>query len=131
MRVTSDEMRSVRSLAVILIVHLAVIVLWQVVVDAFHVPKFILPSPLAPLATLESANYAWMSNVAVTTAEILGGFFLGAFVGATLAVLFCWSPLVSLLSLPLFVTLNMLPKVALAPLFIVWFSYGIFPNILI
>ena len=40
-------MRSARTLAIILIVHLAVIVLWQVLVDAFHVPKFILPSPLA------------------------------------------------------------------------------------
>jgi NitT/TauT family transport system permease protein len=48
-----------------------------------------------------------------------------------LAVMFTWSPLVSLLLLPLFVTLNMIPKVALGPLFIVWFSYGIFPNILI
>ena len=83
------------------------------------------------MATLTSAKYAWLSNLAVTAAEILGGFCLGAFVGVTLAVLFCWSPLVSLLLLPLFVTLNMIPKVALGPLFIVWFSYGIFPNILI
>jgi NitT/TauT family transport system permease protein len=52
-------------------------------------------------------------------------------VGVILAVLFCWSPPVSLVLLPLFVTLNMIPKVALGPLFIVWFSYGIFPNILI
>ena len=37
----------------------------------------------------------------------------------------------TLLLLPLFVTLNMIPKVALGPLIIVWFSYGIFPNILI
>src|SRR5437667_232416 len=74
---------------------------------------------------------AWLSNVPVTAVEILGGFCLGAFVGITLAVLFCWSPLVSLLLLPLFVTLNMIPKVALGPLFIVWFSYGIFANILI
>src|SRR2546423_3482006 len=131
MRVTSDDVRSVRSLAVILIVHLVVIVLWQVLVDAFHVPRFILPSPLATLATLESANYAWMSNVAVTAAEILGGFLLGALVGVTLAVMFCWSPLVTLLLMPLFVTLNMIPKVAPGPLFIVWFSYGIFATILI
>ena len=48
-----------------------------------------------------------------------------------LAVMFTWSPLVSLLLLPLFVTLNMIPKVALGPLVIVWFSYGIIPNILI
>ena len=122
---------SARSFAIILIVHFAVIVLWQVLVDAFQVPKFILPSPLATLATLTSAKYAWLSNLAVTAVEILGGFALGAFVGITLAVLFCWSPLVSLLLLPLFVTLNMIPKVALGPLFIVWFSYGIFPNILI
>src|SRR5712672_2904915 len=124
-------MRSAKTFAIILIVHLAVIVLWQVLVDAFHVPKFVLPSPLATVATLGSAKYAWISNLAVTAAEILGGFALGALVGVVLAMLFCWSPLLSLLLLPLFVTLNMIPKVALGPLFIVWFSYGIFPNILI
>src|SRR6202021_2758573 len=129
--VSSDGRLNVRSLAIVLIVHLAVIVLWQVMVDAFQVPKFILPSPLAALATLSSAKYAWLSNLTVTAVEILGGFVLGALVGVILAVLFCWSPLVSLVLLPLFVTLNMIPKVALGPLFIVWFSYGIFPNILI
>src|SRR5437868_13734405 len=110
MRVTSDDVRSVRSLAVILIVHLVVIVLWQVLVDAFHVPKFILPSPLATLATLTSAKYAWLSNLLVTAVEILGGFCLGAFVGITLAGLLCWSPLVSRLLLPLAVTLNLFPE---------------------
>jgi NitT/TauT family transport system permease protein len=129
--VNGDGGRPARTLAIILIVHLALIVLWQVTVDAFHVPKFILPSPLATLSTLGHANYAWASNLAVTASEILGGFCLGALVGVALAVIFTWSPLISLLLLPLFVTLNMIPKVALGPLFIVWFSYGIFPNILI
>lgn len=123
--------RPARSLAIILIVHLAVIILWQILVDVFQVPKFILPSPLATLQTLASAKYAWPSNTLVTAVEILGGFGLGALVGVMLAVIFTWSPLVSLLLLPLFVTLNMIPKVALGPLVIVWFSYGIFPNILI
>jgi NitT/TauT family transport system permease protein len=123
--------RSASSIAIILVVHLAVLVLWQVLVDAFHVPKFILPSPLAALATLTSAKYAWVSNLAVTGIEILGGFALGALVGVALAVIFSWSRLVSLMLLPLFVTLNMIPKVALGPLVIVWFSYGIVPNILI
>jgi NitT/TauT family transport system permease protein len=120
-----------RSAAIIIGVHLAVIALWQVMVDAFRVPKFVLPSPFAALATLAQTNYAWPSNVAVTSAEILGGFALGALVGVGLAVIFTWSRLVSLVLLPLFVTLNMIPKVALGPLVIVWFSYGIFPNILI
>jgi len=128
--VSSDGMRSARSFAIILMVHLAVIVLWQV----WSTPSMCRSScclAAGTLATLASAKYAWLSNLAVTAVEILGGFALGAVVGVTLAVLFCWSPLVSVLLLPLFVTLNMIPKVALGPLFIVWFSYGIFPNILI
>lgn len=128
---TGDGARNTRSFAIVLIVHLAVLVLWQVLVDAFHVPKLILPSPLATIQTLGTASYAWGANTLVTAIEILGGFALGAFVGVTLAVIFSWAPLISLVLLPLFVTLNMIPKVALGPLLIVWFSYGIVPNILI
>ncbi|MEY9884752.1 ABC transporter permease [Bradyrhizobium sp. USDA 329] len=126
-----DGARTSRSFAIILIVHLAVLVLWQVAVDAFQVPKFILPSPLATIQTLGTTGYSWGANTLVTAIEILGGFALGAFVGVALAVIFSWAPLLSLVLLPLFVTLNMIPKVALGPLFIVWFSYGIVPNILI
>lgn len=128
---TGDGARTTRSFAIILVVHLAVLVLWQVAVDAFHVPKFILPSPLATIQTLGTASYAWGANTLVTAIEILGGFALGAFVGVALAVIFSWAPLLSMVLLPLFVTLNMIPKVALGPLLIVWFSYGIVPNILI
>ena len=80
--------RPARSFAIVLIVHLAVLVLWQVAVDAFHVPKFILPSPLATVQTLGTASYAWGANTLVTTIEILNSFALGAFVGVTLAVIF-------------------------------------------
>src|SRR4030088_2254587 len=107
--VSSDGIRSARSFAIILIVHLVVIVLWQVLVDAFHVPQFILPSPLATVATLSSAKYAWLSNLVVTAVEILGGFCLGAFVGVALAIIFCWSRLVGLRFLLLFLPLNMIP----------------------
>jgi len=129
--VAGDAGRSARSIAIILFVHLAVLLFWQLAVDAFHVPKFILPSPLAALATLGYAKYAWASNLLVTAIEILGGFVLGALVGVTLALIFTWSRPVALVLLPLFVTLNMIPKVAMGPLVIVWFSYGIFANILI
>jgi NitT/TauT family transport system permease protein len=129
--VTGDTGRSAKSVAIILIVHLVVIVLWQVLVDALQVPKFILPSPLAALSTLAYAKYAWASNLLVTGIEILGGFTLGAIVGVLLALIFTWSRTVALILLPLFVTANMIPKVAMGPLVIVWFSYGIFANILI
>ena len=116
---------------VVVVVHLAVIVIWQLGVDLFRVPAFILPSPLATLKTLASATYAWPTNTLVSAFEIVGGYLLGVFVGVTLALLFSWSRIFTLLLLPLCVSLNMIPKVALGPLFIVWFSYGILPNILI
>ena len=51
-------------------------------------------------------------------------------VGVLLALLFTWSKTLEALMLPLLVTLNMIPKVALGPLIIVWFKYGVFPNTL-
>lgn len=120
-----------RRYAVIVAVHAALILLWQLVVDLFGIRSFILPSPLATLRTLAGANYAWASNTLVTATEIFGGFALAVVIGVALAMLFSWSRLLTLLLFPLFVTLNMIPKVALGPLIIVWMSYGIGPNILI
>ncbi len=120
-----------RRYAVIVAVHVAVILLWQLAVDLIGIRSFILPSPLAMLRTLPLASYAWGSNTLVTATEIFGGFALAVAVGVALALLFSWSRLLTLLVFPLFVTLNMIPKVALGPLIIVWLSYGIGPNILI
>jgi NitT/TauT family transport system permease protein len=112
-------------------VHLAAIVLWQIAVSALAVPAFVLPAPLAVLATLAKPTYAWGSNTLVTGIEIAGGYALAVALGVLLALLFSWSRWLMLLVFPLLVTLNMIPKVALGPLVIVWFSYGIGPNILI
>lgn len=118
-------------IAVIVAVHLALLAVWQVAVIAFQIPSFILPSPVATLKTLVMPTYAWGVNTLVSAVEIGGGYALGVGIGIGLAVLFCWSRWLALLLLPLCVTLNMIPKVALGPLFIVWFKYGILPNILI
>jgi NitT/TauT family transport system permease protein len=116
---------------VIVAVHLAAILIWQFAVTTFAVPAFVLPAPLTILATLSKPNYAWGSNTLVTGIEIAGGYALSVVLGVLLALLFSWSRRLMLLVFPLLVTLNMIPKVALGPLVIVWFSYGIGPNILI
>jgi NitT/TauT family transport system permease protein len=120
-----------RRYGIIVAVHLVLIALWQAAVDVFAVRPFILPSPLAMLRSLAQANYGWASNTLVTAAEIFGGFALAVMLGVAFALLFSWSRLLTLLIFPLFVTLNMVPKVALGPLIIVWLSYGIVSNIFI
>ncbi len=114
-----------------LLVHLVLLAVWQAGVVIFGIRSFVLPSPIAMLKTLAAPTYAWGSNTLVTAIEIFGGFFLAAIVGVGLALLFSWSRWLTALLFPLFVTLNMVPKVALGPLVIVWMGYGIFCNILI
>lgn len=112
-------------------VHIAAFVLWELLVRAFEVQQFILPPPTQILATLGGEQYSWFSNSQVTAAEIFGGYALAVVLGVICALIFTWSRLAFVLFFPLLVTLNMIPKVALGPLVIVWFSYGIGTNILI
>jgi NitT/TauT family transport system permease protein len=120
-----------RRWAVVATVHVAVVLFWELAVRAAGIPAFVLPPPSAVVMTLAKSNYAWGSNTLVTAAEIFGGYAMAVVLGVTAALLFSWSKWLTLLMFPLLVTLNMIPKVALGPLIIVWFSYGIGPNMLI
>ncbi len=117
--------------ALIVAVHVAGLLLWEVLVRALHVQKFILPAPSQVLASLANPNLRWLSNTGVTALEVFAGYGLGVVLGILCALLFVTSRRLMLIAFPLLVTLNMIPKVALGPLIIVWFSYGIGPNILI
>ena len=111
--------------------HLALVVGWYLFVKLGEVPKFVMPSPGDTLQALMSPNYDWWANVAVTATEIFGGYVLALVIGVLLALAFTWSKTLEALMLPLLVTLNMIPKVALGPLIIVWFKYGVVPNMMI
>ena len=112
-------------------IHLAGVLLWEVVVRTFAIQSFILPAPSRILATLSNPNFSWLKNTGVTALEVYGGYTLGLLLGILCALLFITSRRLMVLVFPVLVTLNMIPKVALGPLIIVWFSYGIGPNILI
>ena len=112
-------------------VHVLLILVWHLAVTMGEIPKFILPSPLATVATLADPSYHWGFNTWVTVQEIFGGYFLAVGVGILLALLFSWSKPLEAGMMPLLLSFNMIPKVALGPLIIVWFSYGVMPNILI
>ena len=112
------------------LVHLAVVVAWYLFVELRDVPGYVMPSPRDTIAAL-GEDYNWIHNTLVTASEIFGGYALAVFVGVGLALLFSWFQTLDRTFMPLVVSLNMIPKVALGPLLIVWFSYGIGPNILI
>lgn len=111
--------------------HVLFVVIWHLAVVVTDVPEYIMPTPLAALETLSEPNYNWLSHAWVTTQEIFGGYILAVVFGVGVALVFTWVPALNSAVMPLFVTINMVPKVAMAPLFIVWLSYGIVPNIII
>jgi len=111
-----------------IVAHLALLLAWYLFVTLGKVPQFVMPSPGATLDALLQPNYSWWTNIAVTATEIFAGYFLALVVGVALALVFTWSKPLESFFMPLLVSLNMIPKVALGPLIIVWFKYGIFPN---
>ena len=114
-----------------ILAHVLLIAAWYLFVEIGKVPKFVMPSPQATLAALFTGNYRWFDNILVTAVEIYGGYLLAVAVGVAIALSFSWSQVWENAMMPLLVSLNMIPKVALGPLIIVWFSYGMFPNMLI
>ena len=115
-------------IALAIAAHLALLLAWYLFVKLGNVPKFVMPSPGATLDALLQPNYDWWTNIAVTGTEIFAGYFLALVVGVALALAFSWSKMLESFFMPLLVSLNMIPKVALGPLIIVWFKYGVFPN---
>jgi len=126
-----DTANTVRRIGLGVVVHLLLLLLWYLAVELGDIPKFILPSPQDTVATLADAHYRWGYNSWVTIQEIFGGYFLAVGVGVLLALLFSWSKTIEAGVMPLLLSFNMIPKVALGPLIIVWFSYGVMPNIII
>ena len=117
------------------LVILGFFTLWQLLVMAFRVPEVFLPTPLSALDHLlflqPNANYNWPLQIRTTVLEILVSFAVTAAVGIGLAIVISWSRLLREAILPFFVFVNSLPIVAIAPIILLWFGYGLFTNILI
>jgi len=123
--------KNLRKIGLGILVHILFVLAWYFIVIWADVPEYLMPTPFAALETLGEPNYNWLSHSWTTIMEIFGGYFLAVAFGIFVALIFTWVPWINSALMPLFVTINMIPKVAMAPLFIVWFSYGVGPNIII
>jgi NitT/TauT family transport system permease protein len=104
---------------------------WQIAVVALEIPRFLLPGPIEIVEEMvEQADLLWTHGL-VTLGEVVAGFGLSVAIGIPLAVLISYSRVFERTIYPLLVSSQTIPKVAIAPLFIVWFGFGITPKILI
>jgi NitT/TauT family transport system permease protein len=123
--------RALQRLVPSLLLFAALLVIWQLAPPLLKIREYLLPGPMAVARAALSSSIPWPTHLWVTTLEILGGFALAGVAGVALGVAIAWSPTIARALVPFLVFVNTLPKVAVAPLFLLWLGYGIVPNILI
>lgn len=104
---------------------------WQLLVPVFEVPEYILPVPSEFLVRTWDARELLWRNALVTGAEVLLGFGAATLLSVPLALAIALTRFLERAFYPLIVFFQLIPKIAIAPLFIVWFGFGLFPKVLI
>lgn len=109
--------------------------LWEILVIMLKVPEFILPTPSSAIAHLifpqPDANYNWQLHISVTVYEFIIGFVVTSICGIGISILMIWSKTMKKLLMPIFIFINSLPIIAIAPIILLWLGYGLKTNILI
>jgi NitT/TauT family transport system permease protein len=108
-----------------------VLVVWEFVIRVFKVPTFVLPSPTAIVQSLIDSRVQLLSATRFTAAEVLLGFVLAAATGIVVALVIVRFERFGRALYPLIVLFQNVPKIALAPIFILWFGYDLAPKVLL
>ncbi|MBO9521290.1 MAG: ABC transporter permease [Nocardioidaceae bacterium] len=126
----SDRVRSlaaplVRSVLIAVVLVAGFVACWAVAIEVFDLQAYVVPTPGAVWqAFWENDSFLWPA-LWVTLYESLAGFALSIVVGLALATVMVYSPLLRGLIMPSLVALNATPKVALAPVLILWLGLGV------
>lgn len=107
--------------------------LWEGVVRLFEVPPYLVPAPSAVAVAFVNgfAGADYLGHAAVTAFQAVAGFAAGSLLGLAIGTLVVVFPLAERIVYPYVVALQTVPKVAIAPLIIVWFGFGMESKIVI
>ena len=116
-----------------LLLVVAVLAAWEGLVVLFAIPAFILPAPSSIFTALYRgfASSLYVDHVWITLEETLLGFAFGTALAFCLGIAVALSRRVEYFLYPFIVMFQAMPKVALAPIFILWFGYDLAPKVLL
>ena len=109
----------------------AILLVWDLSIRIFNVPQYLIPTPMQVLEQVRNEWPMLLRESAPTIYATLGGFFLSVVIGVPLAMLIAYSRAIEAYLYPLLVFSQSVPKVAIAPLFVVWFGFGLLPKIIV
>ncbi|WP_198164696.1 ABC transporter permease [Rhodoplanes sp. Z2-YC6860] len=114
-----------------IVIFAVIFAVWELAVWLFHVPDFVLPSPSMIVDKMIATWQLLLVNALVTAQEIALGFGLSIVLGIPLAIAVVYSRIFERVAFPFMVSLQTIPKVALAPILVMWLGYGILPKIMV
>lgn len=106
-------------------------VVWEMFVKGMEIPAWFLPAPSQVATELFRYRSLLFSHGVVTLLEAVLGFLASNIVGFLTAVIIVWSVPIERALTPLLVLSQTFPKIAVAPLFIIWFGFGLAPKVVI
>jgi NitT/TauT family transport system permease protein len=112
-----------------LLLTAAVIVAWQIFVPLAGLSKFVLPTPLEIAGRMVTEWRLLLQNSYVTLFEVVSGFVVSVLIGVPLALSIFYSRPFERAIYPILVAFQTIPKVALAPLLVLYLGYGWAPKI--
>ena len=124
---TANALAPVRSLAAVVAFLLA----WQFLVPLVNIPDYVLPLPSVIASRFAETFTLQLTSLAVTAMTTLAGLAIALVVGVLLALLVVYVEGVKSVIMPFLAAFNSIPKIAIAPLFVIWFGLGAESKILL
>ena len=112
-------------------VFIALIAAWWAAVEIVKVPAYLLPPPQDVLPRIYEGRVSLFNHSMVTIQEIVLGFGLSVITAIPLGLLIALSPTAKRMLYPLLVFIQLVPKIAIAPLFVVWLGFGLTSKVML
>jgi NitT/TauT family transport system permease protein len=109
----------------------ALVAAWFLAVWWFRPPVYVLPPPARVWTKAVDQWPALLNGIVATTEVALAGLMVAVVIGVVLGMSIGWWTAVRKLILPPIIITQSIPKIAIAPLLIVWFGYGAFPKLIV
>ncbi|UFN49444.1 ABC transporter permease [Roseomonas sp. OT10] len=110
---------------------LALLLVWEAAVRLLAIPEYILPAPSRVLIDASGRWRSLLEAAAFTVQPMLLGYAVAVVAGVAIALSIAFSDAARQVAYPLLVFLQIVPKIAVAPLFIIWFGFGLMPKVLL
>lgn len=113
-----------------ILTFLAIIIIWQVIVEIKDIPQYILPTPIDIIKVFITDYQNLFDNTLVTLYETILGFILALVVALTLGIIMDFVSVIRKSLYPILVVSQTIPTITIAPLLIIWFGFEALPKIL-